>query len=635
MPAEIPHQRLARYGIKAAVLLLMAATAHADPFTIESGSNVSLQQTLNDAESGLIKAGGTLDTVSDTAVLMPGDFSSLLNSGTIRTTGAVAAGAEATGDDVEMINSGQIATSGFFASGMLARGLRASLVNRGMIATSGVGASAMSSESNFASILNSGQLVTSGFAGVGITSAGASSSIVNTGSIESSGIQGIGISSAEAGASIVNRGSIVVSGPFGIGILLISDDDATAISNAGLIEATGQESYAILGDMGDTTLNLLPGSRIIGRIDLGGGVDTVNILSANAYSATLTFANTEQFNLRGAPGLVVGSTVMLVDPTAPGIQGTLISSIAVTIHDALRQRSSRPTPPPVQVAARQLTPGLYPAQQSAEAWAEVFGADQHRGEDGMLSSFDHDYYGFMGGLEKDFGQHHLGFFGGAARSDAHSSGHSFSGESDVVFAGGYGHWQLAGMDLTASVIAGASDHDSERRVYDNLNGLERAHADFDAYFLSPSLTLACSHELSKHVTLRPSASLTYSLAWQESYRESGTTQSNLHVEDRTLRVLDARAQLAALYQLSQQGELEVRAALTSRHGNDDHVHASLAGTDFRFSAAADDHVLGGLLGASLRLPIGDRLSLVADAEYARAESDERTWQVAAMLRYAF
>lgn len=633
----MPHDCSIRHtgvAVLAAGLLMAPAASWADAFTIASGETVTLQQSLNAGEAGSIREGGTLDTGSDPAVLMPGDASSLHNAGVIRTLGAVAAGISASGDAVSISNTGLIETSGFAASGMSSSGTGAILANRGLITTSGVGASAIESMGDDAGIANSGRLTTSGFAGTGITSFGSSAGIVNHGSITASGIEGIGISSGGAAASIFNQGSIVASGPFGRGILLFSADDETIVSNAGLIAATGQESYAIFGDAGDTTLNLLPSSRILGRIDLGSGDDTVNIMGASPYSATLAFTNTEQINLRGAPGLVVGSTVTLVDPTGPGIQGMLINSIVTTIHSTLRQHRDR-SAQPVQVATRQLAPGIYPEQQATRAWAEVFGTRQRRGGDGMISSFEHDFYGLMGGLEKGFGQKRLGFFGGAVRSNADSSGRSYASESDVLFVGGYSRWQAGGLDLEASLIAGRADHDSERLVIDNLNGMERAQADYDSYFLSPSLTLAASHALNERMTLRPSASVAYSLAWQESYRESGTTQSNLHIEDRTLRVLDVRAQLAAIYRLGRQCELEARAALISRNGDDGRLHASLAGANFRFSAEGDDHVVGGLLGMALRMPLSAGLGLIAEAEFTRAESDERAWQANAALYYEF
>lgn len=628
--------RAAKKSAVFACLLLVPLVPWAASFTIERGQTLQLQQTLNAAESGLIKAGGTLDTGADSAVLMPGANAVMQNSGMITTSGAVAIGISSSGDDASITNTGEISTSIFAASGIQTTGLRASITNRGLITTSGIGAAGIESFGDFADISSSGQILTSGFSGTGIISYGANARITNSGQIQSSGINGLGITSGGASATIINRGRIVMSGPFAAGILLNGGGAATTISNSGLISATGQESFAIQGDAGDTTLTLLPGSRILGSIDLGGGTDIVNISGASSYSATLTFDNTEQINLLGAPGVVMGNTVAVVDPTGYSIQSALISTITGSIHDAVRQRTARAAAAqPVHVAAQKLAPGMYYEHSPAVAWAEAFGGRRDRGNDGANSSYEHDYFGMMGGYERNFDQRRIGFFGGAVRSDATTQGNTYSSESDAVFIGSYALWNFGKIHFSASVIGGAADHDSERLVIDNLNGSERAESDFNSYFLSPSVSLVIPYAIRERLELRPAVTLTYSIARQEDYRESGTSQSNLQLDDRTLHAFDTRLQLAAVYRFEQAAELEVRGGVSNRYTDSDDVHLSLAGTDLHFSAKGEKNVTGGFVGGNLRMHLNQHLNLVADAEYARAEADEREWQASAKLEYSF
>ena len=135
--------------------------------------------------------------------------------------------------------------------------------------------------------------------------------------------------------------------------------------------------------------------------------------------------------------------------------------------------------------------------------------------------------------------------------------------------------------------------------------------------------------------LRPSASVAYSMAWLDDYRESGTTSSNLAIDDRTVRVLTARVQLAAMHELSQSSELEFRIGAQSRHTNDDDVQANLAGSDFRFANAGDEGVSGGFVGVNLRVAARDKLSMVADVEFGGASGGESYTSGHLSLQYRF
>ena len=140
--------------------------------------------------------------------------------------------------------------------------------------------------------------------------------------------------------------------------------------------------------------------------------------------------------------------------------------------------------------------------------------------------------------------------------------------------------------------------------------------------MSPSLTLSAEYALADRLVFRPSATLVYSVAWYDDYNESGTTSSNLSIDDRTVQALNGRLQLAAAYELDEGSELELRVGGMSRHTDDDDIDANLAGTDFRFASTSDDSVYGGYLGANLRVAVHDRMNLTADMEFGTASGDE-------------
>ena len=165
--------------------------------------------------------------------------------------------------------------------------------------------------------------------------------------------------------------------------------------------------------------------------------------------------------------------------------------------------------------------------------------------------------------------------------------------------------------------------------------LKVASADFDSFFLSPALTLSASYDVGNNIELRPSASMIYSVAWFDDYRESGTTQSNLSIDDRSVQVLSGRLQLAAAQSFGEDVEFEVRVGGTSRHTDEDDIDANLAGTNFRYAAASDDSVYGAYVGANLRVAIQERLNVVADVEYGRASGDEDQIGAHLGLEYRF
>jgi outer membrane autotransporter protein len=176
--------------------------------------------------------------------------------------------------------------------------------------------------------------------------------------------------------------------------------------------------------------------------------------------------------------------------------------------------------------------------------------------------------------------------------------------------------------MTGSLIAGLSDTDNERRVIDNLNGIETATSDFDSFFISPNVTLASAYTLTDHWEFRPSTHLSYSMAWLDGYSETGTTNSNLTVDDRTAKALSVRAQLAAAYLISARSELELRLRLNSRNTDDDDTNVSIAGSQFKFASAGDENVTGGFAGASFRIFNQNNLTLVADLEVSGNSNED-------------
>jgi len=100
----------------------------------------------------------------------------------------------------------------------------------------------------------------------------------------------------------------------------------------------------------------------------------------------------------------------------------------------------------------------------------------------------------------------------------------------------------------------------------------------------------------------------------DNYQETGTTGSNLTVDDHTVNVLITRARLAAAYQWKEATELEFRAGVSARSGSSDRVDGRVAGNAFSYSNTGDENVTGGFVGASVRIAARDKLNFLVDLE---------------------
>ena len=225
---------------------------------------------------------------------------------------------------------------------------------------------------------------------------------------------------------------------------------------------------------------------------------------------------------------------------------------------------------------------------------------------------------------------------GYAHSDVETDITSIDTDTDSFFAGAYGQYYFGSVNLAVALMGGYEDHDSDRLVVDNLNGIETANSDFDSYFLSPSATLSAAYDLGNRVEFRPSATFVYSVAWFDDYNESGTTLSNLSIDDRTVQAIVGRLQLAIAATTSDENsEVELRGGFKARYTDDDDIDANLAGTTFRYASASDDSVYGGYLGFNGRVAVQDRLDLMTDIEYGWANGDETHYNLILGLEFTF
>ncbi len=565
-------------------------------------------------------------------VYSDGDSATITNSGSLSMAGNSAIGIDSLGPSATITNSGSIRIGGGGGYGVDSFGANATITNSGSIRTDRDFATGIGSFGASATITNSGRISTSGSSSHGIGSAGDSAMITNSGSISTVGYFAVGITSSGDSATITNNGSISTTGISSRGIA--SRNASSIITNSGLITATGRGSYAIFSaNTASQTLNLLPGSRIVGAIDLGGG-DTANLYGSYG-SAVLSLANFDTINVLTPNAVRLGTsgTIVVIDPSGESSRAQSLSALSGGIHTVIRQRQENVAPMrPVKVAALDLTPGLLNLDAAPLVWGQVFGSQSRKEADGQMLGFAHRYAGLMGGYEQTYHGDRVGLVAGVANGNTNSP--STGMNSDSVFAGLYRHTRLNEFNLTGSLVAGVERHTSQRTVLDNLNGYESARGSTTSYYLSPSVSISRSYAVAPVWTVRPSAVLGYSVGWYAGYTESGTTSANLTLGARTVQALTGRAQLELARQTGW-GEVNMRAGLQMRQTSQATVQGSVGGSDFRFSAVGSNNVNGGYVGLGVRQALREQLSLVADVEYGQLSGKETQVSARATLQYVF
>ncbi|GAB5510660.1 MAG: hypothetical protein Rhims3KO_20610 [Hyphomicrobiales bacterium] len=634
--------------------------------TIQAG-NDGVLTTSADIEN-LINT-GLIDAGRHGVYAFQGDIVSLYNSGTVRSVGhgirtfdgeierVINAGVIQGGDHgVYSQNNGiEFLTNTGTISGQTNSAVRAALLldrleNSGLIdgATNGV-----SGNGGIGWLSNTGHITGSGGAAV-TTSTGSIGTVINSGTMFGT-VDGV-YAEIDIG-TLTNSGSI--RSDF-IGVRAFNGAIGS-LTNSGTIQGT---SFAIQEQgAGDTSLTLNAGSILIGRVDLGGGVNTLNI--GEGLSLNSTFESDGGATLVGL-GTTVGQLVALVPVTGNGnndIQVVVVDPSAfASMDDALatltsgfggavqsRQSALRSGPASGlsagdEAGAQQFDPNRF--------WIEGFGAYRQQQSERTGSDFDHLTGGLVAGGDVLLDAiTNVGVMAGFAASTSENEINTQETNATSYFAGLYASTQAMGLAWDASLTVGYTGYEAERITANNLvqNGLETARADFSGWFINPQVTMTREaanplagltfHGFSASPALEQSLTLSYAGLFLDGYTETGTTNP-LTLDDRSVHIASARAALAlpfeavhadgAITTLRLIGGVEARGQF-----GEDTISGTLLGQ--AVSTSLDDNAFtgGAFLGLSGQYETTSGLTAYANLE-AMLETD-MSYQLSATagLRTAF
>ncbi|MFY9699333.1 MAG: autotransporter domain-containing protein [Rhodoplanes sp.] len=623
-------------------------------------------------------------TVTGTNAGIFADTATVTNFGNIQGISAIGLGISAT--TATIINSGTISGSIFGISGTTAN-----VTNSGSIfatAANGVGIGVVTA------VVNNSGTISGGATGIGAVTANVTNSgtisggntgvaattanVTNSGTI-SGGDTGVGgitanvsnsgtISGGRVGVggniiNVVNSGT-VSGNSFGITGDTVSLINTGAVSgnvgfqagignvtNAGTIIGTG--GTALRFGAAASTLTLLPGSRIFGAIDMGGGPDFVNVVTGRDISWLVTLSNfAGTINVSGGqPFVISGNQIATLDPTLFATFDRALMDFSRGVSSAIPMFegfSNMPGGSAIAFAAPQSPasrveevfasiPGLsaYAADpmafknptvvlaDGAALWARGFGGERIQPSDGILFKATSDYYGgMMGGDWLVRPELRLGAFigGGATRTSLDQN--AGWANSDLIFGGGFARYAFGKSFLQAAVQGGPSQNSTSRTIASNLApNLQAATANYDGWYISPEMTYGLRHSLGSYNgvtwTMMPNLRVRYLYGAFDGYTETGSN-ANLTVAGRAVQDLEERGEVKLIAQ-TLYGVWLTRVnvyggALGVQRLGDFTVNSLLLGLPLPFATPGKDDVWGGFGGGGLEVYAGS-VGLFAGAEW--------------------
>jgi hypothetical protein len=622
-----------------APLLFSPALANAANFTITSGNTVGAQTIGAGAgETGTIDEGGTISTNAASAATSTSVGGTLINRGTITTTGASNShGMVSNAANNTVQNYGSITTNTNISNGMRSTATNTTMDNYGTIIANGPG---MRTSSTDNTLTNYGSIVTSGTNSEGIAAAGDDNTIINNGTITVTTLNsdGLGSDGGTDGNTFINNGTINVSGTGTSGIANFSTN--ATVTNNGTINATGNTNIAIYNNANATVI-LGANSKTNGSIDFNGGTNQLQYdVSGAARGGSIARVTggvngTVTTSVIGTASLAEGAQVVqsgddVAVVTADNFAGTqqAISQTVNYTNDIINQRQqmallgkntgiSSDTQVATDTSAfNDASPAAgWGMKQQHVAWAEGFGSYQERADHDDMAESQAVSGGVLTGVDmapNDAG-YKTGAYIGVFAGNVEMGANNFREIDNTGFlAGGYVGKEYGKYYVNGQLAAGFSNNDSDRQI-----GGTTASADYNSYFVSPSVTVMRPYAATG-VTLVPSVTVRYTGQHDAGYSETGSVANQI-VDSRFINTLGTRAVVEAHIEPTQfeGGVLTpvLRAGVegaTTLGGGDADV--TVLGSNLTFDPQGSDNVVDGILGANVAYDINSNVNIYADAE---------------------
>lgn len=544
-----------------------------------------------------------------------------------------------------------------------------------------------------ATFINYGNVISNGNNGVQVSTTSGNAVFSNYGTIDlsNSGFPFVAIVSQDGNATGYNGGRIIGE----VDVLAFNGGTAT-FTNAGAIDGriTGVAIDMFQNDpSANSVLNIMPGSRIIGEIGLAGVPffgfpgTTVNFFSGADISSVTTFGITCGCNSQGglidtgsvvnvfggAPFVINGNTVAILDPTSFALQDRNVVDVTRTISALVSGRLMNPAPvgggttaigfaPTGSVAtdmARDAFAGIsslgYAAQDrvlfgnpsmtaadGTSIWAQGFGGRRVQSADAPTLRSVNNFYGGAMGVDKAVRPGlRVGGFIGAGTVKSTIDRNAGDTTSDMVFGGVYGRYAMSSSFVDFALLGGHSRNDVKRAMANNLapGGLEYASAKYDGWFISPEIAYGVQRNIAPKWTVTPTARVRYLAANFAGYQETGST-TNLTVASRTTHNFEQRGEVTFAYttQATPKERLQLSGtigALALQRAGDSTVNTVLLGQSLAFATPGKNNVVGVTTGAGFDWRHSTGVSVFGATEFTAMSDSSKTLTGRGGVRYAF
>lgn len=592
-----------------------------------------------------------VDTDETSTQVVDGDDTLVVaEDGSIITSTDTEDGISSSGIGNTIVNLGTVSTTGADAKGIFNTGAGARITNNGVIRTTGSNSEGI--WNNFGdgvSIINNGSIIS--VAG-GIRNRGGDNvTIVNTGSIQTSGGSAHGIGSWGENITIQNSGSIRTSGSNVHGIYLWNGSfDGVQVSNSGSIISEQGSVIFVSSNYNAPVVNLSAPAFLGGTITFNTET-TLNIDTGPSHSVLWQLPTT---NVAGGEANVSGSVPWFYDPTTgqfATFEGTGLTAsfnqLADTANTLARlgryglRQAGRLAPAAAVSAALAYGEGATQTSDSFDAllatnsgpqaaygfrsghfWITGFGGTASYEGDGSTLDQTIDQIGAAAGYAwSQSSAMRLGVMAGYMNGTITAKStwaDSQDIDSNGVFAGIYGDRRFGRMTIGLGVAGGWQSNDSTRFINDNTAltggltlGESWASASYESWYITPEASLSAAIQLGNTgLVVRPAVRGRYALQHTSAYAESGSN-ANASVDAHSLGVVEGDFELAVSRDIGP-------ATLTGRAGylvrssaGDDDVPVTLLGITNSVGLDAADRSAA-YAGAALDLHLGSNASFTLD-----------------------
>jgi uncharacterized protein with beta-barrel porin domain len=570
-----------------------------------------------------VKNTGTISSISWVGVGALAPIKTITNSGSISGRDAAVANV------LKLVNLGTLKGN----SGVIGA---VDIVNKGLILGNfwGVGASVTNlvNHGTIKGVQNSGVLEIKKLTNLGTISGGTIGVSVPTGNtLYNFGIIEGGVHGVIAGLDLshLNNAGTIVGGTNGVNALGIA-----SLTNSGTIVGNSGIAIDEQGSFLDSTLTLLAGSNIQGTIDLGGGVNTLNV--GPGLSMVTTFDTTISpitiGHMSGQPYAVQvngnNTTVAVIDTNATGAQhfDAQLADLSDGISGAVGSRMGRENSNGDALTAFQsndygalgfanyddpdeLKEALR-RQRARQMWVEAFGTYRNQGNDNPRTDTEQVSGGLVAGIDGALSDSlTLGLFAGGSAGQIENDLGTQKTDSTSFFGGTYASLENGKTTWDFITTIGMTRYDQERQVANNLvvGGVQTAASEYDGIFVIPELTItqeiqSPTPELGQ--TIEPFVTLRYAGLFLDGFTETGVP-APLTLDDREVHQGTVRAGIRFPRSWDTGNGIMTARATFGLEGRstfgEDTLTGSLLGQGITFSPNDNDGVLAGFAGFNAEL----------------------------------